>query len=76
MYLDEVIFFPDVNNESPAISSEEKERKKRNFLKLKKLALIGGASEDVIDPWQSTLVNLIRWSRTVPVLRLYNRLQK
>jgi len=55
MYMDRVVFFPDVNNENPSISSEEKERKKRNFLKLKKLALIGGATEDVIDPWQSTM---------------------
>lgn len=59
MYLEEVTFFPDVNNESPDISTEEKERKRRNFLKLNKLALIGGPSEDVIDPWQSTLVNTI-----------------
>ena len=54
MYLDSVVFFPDLNNELPGVAEEEKERKKRNFLKLRKLALIGGATEDVIDPWQST----------------------
>ena len=54
MYLDSVEFFPDLNNELPSISAEEKARKKRNFLKLEKLALIGGETEDVIDPWQST----------------------
>ena len=54
MYLEEVAFFPELNNELSSISPEEKERKKMNFLKLKKLALIGGESEDVIDPWQST----------------------
>ncbi|KAL5253181.1 hypothetical protein ACHWQZ_G013084 [Mnemiopsis leidyi] len=55
MYLDSVVFFPDLNNELPGVAEEEKERKKRNFLKLRKLALIGGATEDVIDPWQSTM---------------------
>ncbi|XP_063682280.1 lysosomal thioesterase PPT2-B-like [Bolinopsis microptera] len=55
MYLEEVAFFPELNNELSSISPEEKERKKMNFLKLKKLALIGGESEDVIDPWQSTM---------------------
>ena len=54
MYLDSVVFFPDLNNELPDVSQEEKERKKKNFLKLEKLALIGGADEDVVDPWQST----------------------
>jgi palmitoyl-protein thioesterase len=55
MYLDDVVFFPDLNNERPDISPEEKERKKGNFLKLKKLALIGGDGENVIDPWQSAM---------------------
>jgi hypothetical protein len=54
MYLNEVVFFPDLNNERPDINSEEKDRKKRNFLKLKNLVLIGGDGENVIDPWQST----------------------
>ena len=56
MYLNEVTFFPDVNNELDTTPTEEKERKKRNFLRLKRLALVGGEDEDVIEPWQSTLV--------------------
>jgi len=53
MYLEDVEFFPELNNELESTSPEEKARKKRNFLRLTKLALVGGAGENVIDPWQS-----------------------
>lgn len=52
IHLDKSTFLPILNNEVG--DEEEKERKKKNFTKLRKLVLIGGPGEDVIDPWQST----------------------
>eukprot|EP00116_Pleurobrachia_bachei_P011184 sb/3471446/ len=52
MYLESVEYFPRMNNEREG--EEGAEQRKINFSKLRKLVLIGGPGEDVIDPWQST----------------------
>ncbi|KAK3874466.1 hypothetical protein Pcinc_020595 [Petrolisthes cinctipes] len=44
-------YLPFINNE---IESSYKEDYKQNFLKLKKLVLIGGPDDGVITPWQSS----------------------
>merc|ERR1740124_158570 len=44
-------FFPRLNNEKG--SYWDKARQKRNFLRLRKLVLVGGPDEDVLRPWQS-----------------------
>ena len=52
MYLEVMDYFPRMNNEREG--EEGAEQRKINFSKLRKLVLIGGPGEDVIDPWQST----------------------
>jgi len=52
-HLEYSAFLPYVNNEKGA--DEERQRKKDNFTSLRKLILIGGKDEDIIDPWQSTM---------------------
>lgn len=45
-------YLPDINNERGI--SETKLRYKRNFLKLRRLVMVGGPGDDVVDPWEST----------------------
>ena len=44
-------FFPRLNNEKGTAS--EKARRKENFLRLRKMVLVGGPDEDALRPWQS-----------------------
>ncbi|NP_001085801.1 lysosomal thioesterase PPT2-B precursor [Xenopus laevis] len=50
-YLEYSAFLPKLNNE--LLDSNSTERK-RNFLRLRKLVLIGGPDDEVIAPWQSS----------------------
>ena len=51
MYLEKSKFFPLLNNEKG--DDWNKARQKSNFLKLRKLVLVGGPGEDVLRPWQT-----------------------
>jgi len=53
LYLKRNKFFSELNNE--AGTPAEKEQRKKNFLKLSQVVLVGGPGENVIDPWQSTV---------------------
>ena len=50
-YLKHANFFPRLNNEKG--TDEEKARQKANFLKLRKLVLVGGPDEDALRPRES-----------------------
>lgn len=45
------VFLPYINNELPSAKSDDF---KTNFMKLKRLVLIGGPDDNVITPWQSS----------------------
>lgn len=56
-YVSTVRYLPVIQNnpKSRKYNPQEAARHKRNFLKLKKLVLIGGPDDGVITPWQSSL---------------------
>ena len=53
LYLRKCSYLPDVNCERGSLST--KIRYKKNFLKLRKMLVVGGPGEDVVHPWQSTV---------------------
>ena len=53
LYLKNIHFFPDLNNERG--SNATKERRKKNFIQLRRLVMIGGPHDGIVVPWQSEL---------------------
>ena len=53
LYLENISFFPELNNEKG--SDQEKETQKENFLGLRKLVMIGGPQDGLFVPWQSAI---------------------
>ena len=51
LYCETINFFPDINNERG--DSKSKLRRKRNFLRQRRMVLIGGPQDVVVVPWQS-----------------------
>ena len=55
LYRNKIHFFPDVNNERPGTSETVKATRKANFVRLRKLVMIGGPDDGVVVPWESEL---------------------
>lgn len=54
-YLDESRYLPILHNNPQSPRADDMAKRKKNFLELKKLVLIGGPDDGVITPWQSSL---------------------
>ncbi|XP_063720986.1 lysosomal thioesterase PPT2-A-like isoform X2 [Symsagittifera roscoffensis] len=67
-YLKYNYYLPPLNNELPHASAQ---RYKENFLKLKKLVLVGGPDDGTIIPWQSAHYTF--YDKNLTVLPYYNQ---
>ncbi|XP_061573947.1 lysosomal thioesterase PPT2-like [Cololabis saira] len=65
-YLKKNTFLPVLNGE---VNHKRKKAWKKNFLRIKKLVLIGGPADDVITPWQSSIFGFYDKNKNVVPMR-------